>query len=288
MTEADPHSIRAVMSGTARWQIRVLSVLSLALLGCEESRVTQADDTAPVGGAEALVGAAKFSFFVTSLAAMRELSRSPAGFGGDLRFGKASGLEGADEICRRVAERAAPGSGQKGWRAFLSATSGGPDGGPVHARDRIGDGPWYDRLERLIAANKDDLLQARPRGAHPAIRSDLPTEDGVPHHMDGMPGCSGVECPDNHQVLTGTNELGMLYSADAAFTCNDWTSVARDGSPWCGHSWPRADSGISWMSATRDGGCAPCVSLEDTGGVHSRCVGSAGGYGAIYCFALTP
>jgi hypothetical protein len=42
------------------------------------------------------------------------------------------------------------------------------------------------------------------------------------------------------------------------------------------------------MSATPDGGCAPCVSLGEGNGVLSRCVGSAGGYGAIYCFAHKP
>jgi hypothetical protein len=275
------------MCRTVRWQHSVL--LGLAFAACETGDVTQVPASGPVAGAPAsATNEANFSFFVTSLAAMRELSGSPAGFGGDLRFGMPSGLEGADEICRQTAERSMPGSGSKGWRAFLSATTGGPNGEPIHAKDRIGNGPWFDRMGRLIASTKEDLLQPRPRGAHPAIQNDLPTEDGVPHHFDGVLDCSGGSCPDNHQVLTGTNELGMLRSPDPEFTCNDWTSAARQGSPWCGHSWPRSESGINWMSATADGGCAPCVSLDDTGGVHSRCVGSAGGYGAIYCFALMP
>jgi hypothetical protein len=270
------------MSGAARWKRGVLSLFWVILLGCDASGVAPGGPTA---GAAA--PASKFSFFVTSLAAMQRVSGSPAGFGGDLRFGHATGLEGADEICRQVAEGSLPGSGEKGWRAFLSAIVG-PNGEPVHAKDRIGEGPWYDRLGRLIAANKEDLLQYRPRGAHPAIVHDLPTEDGVPHHMDGAPGCAGDDCPDNHQVLTGTNELGMLHSPDPAFTCNDWTSKERNGTPMCGHSWPRPESGSNWMSATPDGGCAPCVSLQEGGGVRSRCVGSAGGYGAIYCLALAP
>ena len=48
--------------------------------------------------------AGKFSFFVASYAAMQRLSGSASGFGGDLRFGKADGLSGADEICRQIAE----------------------------------------------------------------------------------------------------------------------------------------------------------------------------------------
>jgi hypothetical protein len=228
-----------------------------------------------------------FSFFVTSLGAMRRLSKSDDGFGGDLRFGKATGLEGADEICRQIAEDAMPGAGAKGWRAFLSTAAGGANGGPVHAKDRVGDGPWYDRLGRLVAANKEDLLQERPRGADPAIIDDLPNEHGIPNHRDGAEGCTN-ECPDNHQILTGTNEQGMLHSSDTGSTCEDWTSSEPEGMPWCGHSWPREVSGINWMSSAADGGCAPCVSIVEMGGVRAPCVGSAGGYGGIYCFALMP
>ena len=250
---------------------------------------------AGVGGAAGAAGSAggageaqeRFSFFVTSLGAMRELAGNDQGFGGDLRFGKATGLLGADEICRQTAERSLPGSGAKGWRAFLSATRGGPNDGPIHAKDRVGDGPWYDRLGRLVAANKEDLLQERPRGADPAIIDDLPNEHGIPNHRDGAEGCTH-DCPDNHQILTGTNELGMLKSSDPGSTCHDWTSSAPEGMPWCGHSWPREVSGVNWMSSAADGGCAPCVSLEELGGVRAPCVGSAGGYGGIYCFALMP
>src|SRR5262245_4152564 len=69
----------------------------------------------------------RFSFFVTSLKAMRALSGSQDGFGGDLRFGESgpgAGLRGADAICAAVAERSAKGSSAKRWRAFLSVTAG--------------------------------------------------------------------------------------------------------------------------------------------------------------------
>jgi hypothetical protein len=133
--------------------------------------------------------------------------------------------------------------------------------------------------------------------------------EGVYHTADA-PGCTGNTCPDNHQVLTGTNCLGELHvgggsgggsiipdctnfmaSSNAPnpdFTCNDWTSKEPSGSPWCGHSWPRQGSGLSWMSAAKDGGCAPCVKLTEMGGVTSACVGSAGGYGGFYCFEYKP
>jgi hypothetical protein len=233
-------------------------------------------------------GTGRFSFFVTSLAAMRKLSGSQDGFGGDLRYGEATGLAGADKICTEVAELSMPGSGAKGWRAFLSTVAGGANGGPVHARDRIGQGPWYDRLGRMVAANLTDLIQTRPRGADPAIINDLPNESGIPNHLDGAPGCTGNRCPDNHDVLTGTNEMGRLRQANPASTCNDWTNKERNGRPWCGHSWPRQVSGVNWMSALAEGGCAPGVNLREMGGPNAPTVGSGGGYGAIYCFALTP
>jgi hypothetical protein len=258
----------------------------------------------------------KFSFFLTSLASIRKVSNSDEGFGGDLTFGETgegAGLRGADKICKAVAELGMPGAGAKDWRAFLSTTAGGPNGGPVHARSRVGNGPWYDAAGRLVAMTLVDLTTGnRPVGADPAIRDDLPNEFGIPNHSADAPGCTGNQCPDNHQVLTGTNCVGDLYTGggigagqneitadctnvtppnnppDPAYTCNDWTSKEPAGKPWCGHSWPRNGSGLSWMSAARDGGCAPCVKIEEGGGVSSACVGSAGGYGGFYCFEYKP
>jgi hypothetical protein len=183
-----------------------------------------------------------------------------------------------------------PGAGQKTWHAFLSTTTGGKNDGPIDAIDRVGDGPWYDRLGRLVARTRDDLLQDRPRGADPAIIDDLPNEYGLPNHMDGMPGCIGTSCSDNHDVLTGTGQDGRLYVMDASYTCEDWTSAAEAGRPWVGHSWPRIGSGTNWMSALSEGGCAPGINLMENGGPMPGVftVGTGGGYGAIYCFALQP
>jgi hypothetical protein len=236
-------------------------------------------------------GNGNFSFFVTSLRAMQRLSGSKDGFGGDLRFGHPDGLEGADEICRQIAETSMTGSGAKGWRAFLSVTKG-PNGQPVHAIDRVGEGPWYDRLGRLVAKNRADLVQPRPIGDL-LIVDDLPNEDGVPNHApDGQK-------VDNHDILTGSRENGRLYDADWSATCHDWTSkVGSDGEPRVGHSWPRRvgpgpngrNSGESWVSALDEAGCAPGVSLVEMGSPDPKIptVGSGGGYGGIYCFALSP
>ena len=243
-----------------------------------------------------------FSFFVTSLAAMQRLSGSSDGFGGDLRYGEADGLTGADRICTEIAETSMPGSSAKIWRAFLSTTSGGVNNGPVNAADRIGQGPWYDRLGRLVADNFDNLINTRPLGADAAIIDDLPNEDGVPNHQ---PDPSQPQV-DNHDILTGTNAQGKLYANDPGSTCSDWTSsVASAGTPRCGHSWPTQAGGggggrqqmigggidlSNWMSALDEAGCAPGVNLAETGGPNpgNPTVGSGGGYGAIYCFALAP
>jgi hypothetical protein len=252
-----------------------------------------------------------FSFFVASYAALQRLSGSPDGFGGDLRYGEADGLAGADKICTEIAESSMPGSGTKGWRAFLSVTKG-PDGQPIHAADRIGEGPWYDRLGRLLAKTRADVINTRPTGADPAIADDFPNEDGVPNHAP-----DGDEQVDNHDVLTGTNEQGQLFNSDWAYTCHDWTSSkGEDGTPRVGHSWPRSGGGpggpggpgfpgggfpggggppgvgdtANWMSALNEAGCAAGASLIEMGppDPSNPTVGSGGGYGAIYCFALKP
>src|SRR6185436_17242636 len=125
---------------------------------------------------------------------------------GDLRHAKPTGLEGADAICTELAESSMPGSGQKGWRAFLSVAVG-PTGGVVDAIDRIGEGPWYDRLGRVLAMNKSALLHTRPEGADGDIVDDLPNEFGIPNRQPD-PTLPEV---DNHHVLTGSDASGRLY-----------------------------------------------------------------------------
>lgn len=236
-------------------------------------------DSSPNGGGGGAGGEnpylAQFSFFVISIEAARAVSGSPAGLGGDLRHGETgegAGLRGADKLCAAVAEMGIALAGTKTWRAFLSATTDGT--GPVHAKDRIGTGPWYDAKGRRVASSLTELLMDRPADADLAIKNDLPNEYGVPNHADGS---------NNHAVLTGTGADGMLYTVatpTSDSTCNDWTSKEASGQPWCGHSWPRTGSGVNWMSSSAVDGCAPCA------GTGTNCVGSTGGYGAFYCFAI--
>ena len=238
--------------------------------------------------ADSGTGLSNFSFFVTSLKAVRDLSGSQDGFGGDLRYGETgsgAGLRGADKICTEIAERSMPGSGQKQWRAFLSATAD-ENGVQVNAIDRIGDGPWYDRLGRLFANNKTELLNARPTNADPTIKNDFPNEDGVPNHKPD----STQPAVDNHDFLSGSNAQGQLFGPTA--TCLDWTASTGDtseGRPRVGHSWPRAGMN-NWISVLTEAGCKAGVSIVESGGPkpNLHTVGSGGGYGGFYCFALTP
>jgi hypothetical protein len=225
--------------------------------------------SAGTGGTAGSGGAAtteKFSFFVTSLAAVRRESGNMNGFGGKL-----GGLAGADEICRKIAEQSLPTSGAKGWRAFLSTST-------VNAIDRVGTGPWYDRVGRLVANNVAGLLSTRPQGDS-AIIDDLPNETGVPNRA----GTGGGD-DDNHDTITGSNTQGKW---DGGSTCEDWTSATGGDGPRVGHSWP-AQSGMSWIQAHTAPGCEPSVNLAQTGAGSGNGIGNGGGYGGFYCFALKP
>ncbi len=233
-----------------------------------------------------------FSFFVTSLKALQELSGSQDGFGGDFRFGKTgpgAGLRGADSICECIAERSMPGSKVKIWRAFLSVTAD-ENGEQVDAIDRIGQGPWYDRLGRLVAPTIADLLNTRPQNGDPTIRDDLPNEDGVPNHRPDP----NLPAVDNHHMITGSGTNGRLYSANA--TCQDWTSASAGSRARWGLSWPRGmggfggTSGSHWISGGDSPGCEAGIQLDGMGGAPrgSTIIGGGGGYGGFYCFALNP
>jgi hypothetical protein len=248
-----------------------------------------ADRRAPDGRAGGTGDAApaqqgRFSFFVTSLAAMRRLSGSQNGFGGNLTFGTPSGLEGADKICQTIAE--GEGFGQKTWRAFLSAVRG-PDGQPVHAIDRVGEGPWYDRNGRLIAMNKAGLTTGNRPAGDPQAVADLVDETGR-----GRP-TSGPN--DTHDTITGSNRMGRLKATgnNPLHTCQDWTTAAPPVGAMrpqigFGHSWPSNVSGVHWIEVHTGRSCVPGVNLVSGGGGDGSSIGAGGGYGAFYCFALTP
>jgi hypothetical protein len=308
----------------------VLIPLACALVcsGCSGSSSTTDDPTGSGGDAGASSGGSSstggssntdcvegesncFSFFVTSRARLFALAEawngSTSGWGGDLRYGTGDGLTGADRICTEIAEASLPGNGRV-WRAFLSTST-------VDAIDRVGTGPWHDRLNRLIASNLTELVATRPGGiTNSTILNNLPNEDGTPHH-DEEAGCTNLDsCADNHDVLTGSDTDGRLCTSTSCaggpggpapvgpgvppggtttvtdYTCQDWTlgtSIAGIA-PRVGHTWPTGGgsgmpgpgggSGESddWISQLTESGCAPGYNLEQTGGGDGSGTGSVG------------
>ena len=107
--------------------MRVVScVAGGVVVVCAWSNIALAQNPAP---AQQPAAQQPMSFFITS---------SGKGDGANL-----GGLAGADARCAELA--AASGTAvapNRQWRAYLSAT--GPDGRPIHARDRIGTGPWHN------------------------------------------------------------------------------------------------------------------------------------------------
>jgi hypothetical protein len=255
-----------------------------------------------------------FSFFVASRARMFKLAQafngSTKGWGGDFRYGTADGLTGADKLCSQIAEESLPGNCRT-WRAFLTTSK-------VNAVDRVGKGPWYDRLNRTIANNLTELVETRPGGITVAsILNNLPNEDGTPHHNEEADCANANSCADNHDVLTGSDSDGKLCTAETCagiggpggggpggggpgggttitdWTCQDWTlGTSMTGiAPRCGHTWPTMTGGTDdWISRLTENGCAPGFNLVQNGGPMPNgngSVGDGGGYGAIYCLALS-
>jgi hypothetical protein len=180
------------------------------------------------------------SFFVTSVG---------IGKGGDL-----GGLEGADAHCESLAARA--GLPSTGWRAYLS-TQAMPPEVPVHARDRIGPGPWYNAKGERIASTVDALHGAE----NGMTRATALTESG-----EAVPGRV-------HDILTGTRLDGTAPSPlDPDATCRNWTSSADEGGALVGHHdrvsaidqpWAK-----SWNSAHLSRGCSvPKLAELGSGGL---------------------
>ena len=198
------------------------------------------------GNADVFAG--DMSFFVSS---------AGSGKGADL-----GGLEGADRICRALAEAA--GAGGRTWRAYLSTQ--GP--GAVNARDRIGAGPWVNAKGVVVARNPADL-----HGANNLTKQTALNEKGEVVNGRG-------DTPNTHDILTGSKPDGTAFGDDADRTCANWTSSGK-GAVMLGHSdrtgldesAPAKSWNSSHLSRGPGGGCSQ-DDMKVTGGV-----------GRLYCFA---
>ena len=210
----------------------IAATLTLMALGC-------------AGSTEQQTG---MSFFVTS---------TGSGKGADL-----GGLAGADRHCQSLA--AAAGAGNRSWRAYLS--TGAAAGSPaVHARDRIGSGPWHNAKGVMIASNVDDL-----HGKNNLNKETALTEKGAMVNGRG-------DSPNMHDILTGSQPNGMAVADDPAkSTCSNWTSSGA-GAAIVGHHDRQGlkddEPSRSWNASHPSRGC----SLDE--------LRKSGGEGYFYCFA---
>ena len=191
------------------------------------------------------------SFFVTS---------NGIGNGGNL-----GGLAGADNQCQTLAQAA--GAGGKTWRAYLSTqeASGTP---AVHARDRIGKGPWQNSKGTVIAKDVAEL-----HGSNGLTKQTALSEKGEIINGRG-------DTPNRHDILTGSQADGTAFAAGEDRTCKNWTSSTQ-GAAMVGHidriGLRDDEASKSWNSSHpsrgNDGGCSQ-ADLKSTGGD-----------GLLYCFA---
>jgi hypothetical protein len=203
---------------------------------------TTVPDMIEMGGAKSVT-----TFFITSVG---------PGNGGDL-----GGLEGADAHCQTLAQ--AEYAGDHTWRAYLS-TSATDTAPAVHARDRIGTGPWYNAEALLIAASVDTLH---------SDDNNVNKERATTERLDPVNGVG--DDPNRHDILTGSQADGTAFPTGEDRTCGNWT-FSGDGSAMLGHHdrIGRGDGVNSWNSEHPSRGCGQ----ED--------LVATGGAGLFYCFAV--
>ena len=205
------------------------------------------------------------SFFVTSVSK-----------GDGANYG---GLAGADAHCQMLA--AAAGRGGATWHAYLSTQ--GP--GAVNARDRIGNGPWYNArgglVGRGVAELHGDTIEQARLGNALGKQISLTEKQTIVNGVGDM--------PNQHDILTGSQPDGRAYTDAADHTCSNYTSNANveppargagGGAPpapgpsvQLGHSDKQGGGNGSWNSTHASRGCSQ-PNLVSTGGA-----------GLLYCFA---
>src|SRR5215475_3972148 len=192
------------------------------------------------------------SFFITS---------EPKGDGSNY-----GGLAGADAYCQQLATAAGRGSPVV-WHAYLSTQGSGS----VNARDRIGNGPWYNSRGQMVGRSVaqlhgDDVNDARIGNAL-GKQFSLTEKQGIVNGVGDM--------PNQHDILTGSQPDGRAYTDSADHTCSNWTSNAEGmGSAQLGHSDKQGGNNSSWNSTHGSRGCSQ-PNLVSTGGA-----------GLLYCFAV--
>lgn len=224
------------------------------------------------------------------------------------------GVEAADAFCFSLAEAA--GSPRPNWVAYLS-THGlpdlidGGDGPQIDARDRIGDGPWYNATEAALTDATGNVLDNTSLSAPLGVilgqgrdANDPDNVDAVAAYLDArldealILDEQGVAIElDAHDVFTGSDSDGAVY--DGGYperwfinertppagdridwgTCNDW-DYARFGQA------PNTEFAQTGHTDVPTGGFSPVWnSAHDTQNCTVGGVASRGGAGHVYCFS---
>jgi hypothetical protein len=240
-----PNFVKSNASKTLRFT--AAGAVTLLLAACAGSSPPAAPPTGPMG------------FFITSVG---------SGKGGDL-----GGLQGADAHCQRLA--AAAGAGSRTWRAYLSvpgtfptpatATAPASPGATfIHARDRIGAGPWFNAKGVMVAR---DVAQLHSN-------ANITKQTGLDERGNVVKGRG--DQPNEHDMLTGTRSDGTAFAPQTDTTCKGWTS-SNEGSAILGHHdrvGPTADAwATSWNFSHQSRNCS------------QEGLVATGGSGRFYCFA---
>jgi len=189
------------------------------------------------------------SFFVTS---------TPKGDGANY-----GGVAAADQYFQMKAADA--GAGNRTWHAYMSTQ--GPNA--VNARDRIGNGPWFNAKGQRIAQNLSDLhgdTLEQARVGNTLSKATVLDEKG--NTIKGF-----GDMPNQHDILTGSQPDGRAYTDGMDHTCNNWTSDST-GTAMLGHFDRTGGPNTSWNSAHPSAGCSQDALVR------------TGGAGLLYCFAV--
>ena len=192
------------------------------------------------------------SFFITSVS-----KGEGANYGG---------LAGADAYCQKLGSDAGRGAPVV-WHAYLSTQGAGA----VNARDRIGNGPWYNANGALVGRGvpqiHGDSIEDARMGVIFGKQLSLTEKKGIVNGVGDM--------PNQHDILTGSQPDGRAYTDAADHTCSNWTSSADGmGAAQLGHADKQGGGNGSWNSTHASRGCSQ-PNLVSTGGA-----------GLLYCFAV--
>jgi hypothetical protein len=205
---------------------------------------------AMLGACASTGGTSDLGFFVTS---------TGLGKGADL-----GGLAGADRHCQALA--GAVGAGHRTWRAYLSTAAVG-GGAVVHARERIGGGPWRNAKGDVVAKSVDDLHG----DANNLSKQTAITEKGEVISGRG-------DTPNRHDILTGSMPDGRASASPDDSTCGNWTKSGAEGAAFVGH---HDRMGLNDSAAAKSWNS----SHLSRGGCSQEALRGTGGDGLFYCFA---